>query len=147
MLKNSFEVVFLIISKYSGFPESMFIPKFKNDKKTEFEYKTANVIFVYYKMKKAISIFLLGIFLFNTAGYFVFFKIAQIEIKKEIKKEIKLNLQSEELTAITFLNSEIQSIPWIETNKEFIFRDQMFDVVKSESNETETTFYCINDKQ
>ncbi len=98
-------------------------------------------------MKKAISIVLLGIFLFNTTGYYVFFKIAQIEIKKEIKKEIKLSLQNDELTVITFLNSDINTIHWIENNKEFIYHNQMFDIVKSSSNNNETTFYCINDKQ
>lgn len=98
-------------------------------------------------MKKAISILLLSIFLFNTAGYYVFFKIAQIEIKKEIKKEIKLSLESEELTIIKFLNSEINTLHWIEKNKEFIYHDQMFDIVKSSSDSNETTFYCINDKQ
>ena len=98
-------------------------------------------------MKKATDILLLGIFLFNTTGYFVFFKIAQIEIKKEIKREIKLHLQSEELTIIRFSNSDINAIHWIEKNKEFIYQDQMFDIVRSSSNSNETTFYCINDKQ
>ena len=98
-------------------------------------------------MKKAISIVLLGFFLFNTAGYYVFFKIAQIEIKREIKKEMKLSLQLEELTIIKFRTSDINSIHWIEKNKEFIYHDQMFDIVKSSSNINETTFYCINDKQ
>ena len=89
------------------------------------------MLYLFIKMKKAISIVLLGIFLFNTTGYYVFFKIAQIEIKKEIKKEIKLSLQNDELTVITFLNSNINTIHWIENNKEFIYHNQMFDIVKS----------------
>jgi site-specific DNA-adenine methylase len=98
-------------------------------------------------MKKATAILLLAIILFNSTGYFVYFKIAQIEIKKEIKKEIKLHLQSEELTVIRFSNSDINTIHWIEKNKEFIYKDQMFDIVRRSSDSNETTFYCINDKQ
>lgn len=98
-------------------------------------------------MKKAISILLLGIFLFNTAGYYVFFKIAQLEIKKEIKKERKQSVNSQDLTIITFTNSETEAIHWIEKNKEFIYNNQMYDIVRRSSTENEMTFYCINDKQ
>lgn len=98
-------------------------------------------------MKKAASIFLLGIFLFNTAGYYVFFKVAQSKIKSEIKKEIKLNLHSTELTAIEFTSEEINNLNWLEKGKEFMYHNQMFDIVKSKINGNSITFYCINDKQ
>lgn len=98
-------------------------------------------------MKKSLSILLLGIFLFNSAGYYLVFKVAQIEIKKEIKREIKLGLQSEELSVIRFSNSEIKNIIWVKKNKEFIYLDQMFDIVKSISEDNYITYYCINDKQ
>lgn len=98
-------------------------------------------------MKKAISIVLLSIFLFNTAGYYVFFKMAQIEIKKEIKKELKLSVNSQDLTIITFTNSETEAIHWVEKDKEFIHNNQMYDIVRRSSTDNETTLYCINDKQ
>lgn len=98
-------------------------------------------------MKKAISIVLVSIFLFNSAGYYVFFKIAQIEIKKEIKKELKLSVNSQDLTVISFFNSEMEAIHWVEKNKEFIHNNQMYDIVRRSSTDNETTFYCINDKQ
>ena len=98
-------------------------------------------------MKKAASIFLLGIFLFNTVGYYVFFKVAQHQIKSEIKKEIKLNLNQSELTTIKFSPTEIKNIHWLEKGKEFIYNNQMFDIVKRTSNGEIVTLYCINDKQ
>lgn len=98
-------------------------------------------------MKKVVSIFLLSIFLFNTVGYYVFFKIAQHQIKSEIKKEIKLNLNPSELTAIHFSLSEIENIHWLKKGKEFIYNNQMFDIVKRTSDDGIVTFYCINDKQ
>ena len=98
-------------------------------------------------MKKIISVFLLSIFLFNTVGYYVVFKVAQFEIKKEIKKEIKLGLKADDLKIIKFAHSEINTINWVEKGKEFIHLDQMFDIVKSTSDDSFITFYCINDKQ
>ncbi len=98
-------------------------------------------------MKKILPLFLLCIFLFNTVGYYVAFKVAQVEIKREIKKEIKLNLNEDELTIIRFTRKEIKSIKWLEINKEFFYSDQLFDIVRIAEDESSVTFYCINDKQ
>lgn len=125
----------------------MFIPKVINDKKTEFVSANTNHYICLSTMKKAAAIFLLSIFLFNTVGYYVFFKIAHHKIKSEIKKELKLNLHSTELTAIEFSSEEIGSIHWLEKGKEFMYNNQMFDIVKSNKNANSITFYCINDKQ
>ena len=69
-------------------------------------------------MKKAAAIFLLGIFLFNTAGYFIAFKSVQYQIKKEIKAEIKKNINSDELTVIIISKKQINKIDWLEEGKE-----------------------------
>ena len=61
-------------------------------------------------MKKAAAIFLLGIFLFNTAGYFIAFKSVQYQIKKEIKAEIKKNINSDELTAIIIRRNKLTKL-------------------------------------
>lgn len=146
-LKNNFEVVFRIIVNVTAFPKSMFVPKYKNDKKTGFVSVNTNHYICLSTMKKAVSIFLLVIFLFNAVGYYVFFKVVQHQIKSEIKKEIKLNLNSSELTVIKFPLSEIRNIHWLEKGKEFSYDNQMFDVVRRTSNDGIITFYCINDKQ
>ena len=98
-------------------------------------------------MKKILPLFLLCIFLFNTVGYYVAFKVAQVEIKREMKKEIKLNLNEDELTIIRFTRKEIKSIKWLEINKEFFYSDQLFDIVRIAEDESSVTLYCINDKQ
>jgi len=41
-------------------------------------------------MKSTVSFFLLIIFLFNTIGYIVVFKISQNQIRKEVKREMKM---------------------------------------------------------
>ncbi len=98
-------------------------------------------------MKKTISILLLSLFLFNSVGYYIFFKIAQVEIKKEIKREIKLGLNVEQYQAIRFSTTEINNINWIKKGKEFLYKDQMFDIVSAKVEEGHITYYCINDRQ
>lgn len=98
-------------------------------------------------MKKVISIFLFGIFLFNMAGYFIAFKSFQYQIKKEIKAEIKRNVNPNELTAIVIDKKQINKIDWQQEGKEMYYKGKLYDVVRLTKNDTSITYYCINDKQ
>jgi hypothetical protein len=98
-------------------------------------------------MKSTVSYFLLAIFLFNTVGYFLVFKISQNQIRKEVKREIKMKLNESELHKIVFNKSELNTINWIKTDKEFIHHNELFDIVRATETETTITYYCINDKQ
>lgn len=98
-------------------------------------------------MKKVISIFLFGIFLFNMAGYFIAFKSFQYQIKKEIKAEIKKNVNPNELTTIVIDKKQINKIDWLEEGKEMYYNGKLYDVVRHTKNGTSITYYCINDKQ
>lgn len=98
-------------------------------------------------MKSTVSFFLLIIFLFNTMGYIVVFKISQNQIRKEVKREIKMKLNESELQTIVFNKSELKTINWVETDKEFIHHNELFDIVRTSETETTITYYCINDKQ
>ena len=125
----------------------MFIPKIINDKKTEFVSENTNRYICLSTMKKAASIFLLSIFLINTVGYFIVFKVAQLEARKEIKFKIKLGIPDRELTAIEFKKSDLQNIHWVKENKEFYYGNKLFDVVKKDEKVSSVVFYCIDDKQ
>lgn len=98
-------------------------------------------------MKKVISIFLFGIFLFNMAGYFIAFKSFQYQIKKEIKAEIKRNINPNELTTIVIDKKQTNKIEWLEEGKEMNYNGKLYDVVRLTKNDTSITYYCINDKQ
>lgn len=98
-------------------------------------------------MKKIAIFSLLAIFLFNSVGYFIVFKVAQIEARKEIKTKIKLGLPDRELTSIEFPKSELSTIHWIKENKEFYFKGKLYDVVKKDEKSSSIVFYCIDDKQ
>lgn len=98
-------------------------------------------------MKKLGAFALLLIFLFNTIGYYIAFKVNQSEAKSEIKSRIKLDLPIQELTSITFDNSKIDSIQWVEKNEEFYYNNKLYDVVKTEGTNQTTTFYCLSDEK
>lgn len=98
-------------------------------------------------MKKTVSIFLFGIFLFNMAGYFIAFKSFQYQIKKEIKAEIKKSINSDELTAIVIDKKQINKLDWLEEGKEMHYNGKLYDVIKHTEDAASITFYCINDKQ
>ncbi len=99
-------------------------------------------------MKKLAVFTLLSIFLFNTIGYYIAFKVSQSEARNEIKSKIKLGLPIQELVAITFDNSKIENIQWVEKNEEFYYNDILYDVVKiDETNPIATIFYCISDEK
>lgn len=98
-------------------------------------------------MKKIAVVSLLAIFLFNSVGYYIVFKVAQLEARKEIKTKIKLGLPEKELTAIEFKKSELKNIHWVKENKEFYHQNKLYDVVKKDEKNSSVVFYCIDDKQ
>lgn len=98
-------------------------------------------------MKKSAAIFLLAIFLFNIVGYFLAFSVVKYQVRKEIKKQIKLGLPESELTFLHIAKSDEDELSWVESGKEFIYKDQMYDVVRVESKQDTTIYQCIKDTQ
>ena len=97
-------------------------------------------------MKNLAAIFLLSIFLFNTAGYYFVFKAAQYEVKSTIQNEIKSGqFNSSELEVVTIPKANLNEIEWLESGKEMRFNGQLYDIVNSKKNSESITFYCIND--
>jgi hypothetical protein len=98
-------------------------------------------------MKKVTTFFLLGIFLFNTMGYFITFKVIQCQIKNEIKTEIKNGINLPELITITINKAQTDKIEWLENKEEMRYNNNRYDVVRFIENKESTTYYCINDTQ
>ena len=96
-------------------------------------------------MKKAVTLFLLFIFLFNTAGYYFVYKSAQYRVKKEMQSEIISAVNSGKLKNITINKNNLQDIEWLENGKEMRYNNQFYDIVKSSETFSTITFYCIND--
>ena len=98
-------------------------------------------------MKKAALFFLLCIFLFNTAGYFIAFKVAQYEIKSETRSYIRSNININELIAITINKADLTSVKWEESGREMFYKNELYDIVNSTEVATTITYYCLNDKK
>jgi hypothetical protein len=97
-------------------------------------------------MKKAGSIFLLFIFLFNTMGYFIAFKINQEAIRRGMRKDIENGIINSSVSKIVIENSELASVNWIE-NDEFEYNNERYDLIKKSENSSNIIFYCINDSK
>lgn len=90
---------------------------------------------------------LLAIFLFNIVGYFIAFKVVQHQVRSEVKTAIKQTLTANQLTVIEIHKTEQNQLIWEEKNKEFYYKGELYDIVKTEEKTESITYYCINDKQ
>jgi hypothetical protein len=97
-------------------------------------------------MKKAAAIFLLAIFLFNTMGYFIAFKISELQIKEAIREDIENGILHNSVSAIVIENSKLASLNWLEED-EFEYNNERYDVLHKSADATTTTFYCIDDSK
>lgn len=98
-------------------------------------------------MKVLISYLLLSVFLFNTIGYIITFKVVQLQIKREVKRELKSKIKSSDLYAIRLSSTEYESLQWIEKEREFVLNGKMYDIVKTEYKNGVIILSCIDDKQ
>lgn len=98
-------------------------------------------------MKKAFSIFLLSIFLFEMVGHYPLFKYAQYKIQKEIKGRLKKSVPDSELFVIAIPADKVNELDWKREGKEFRYKGTMYDIVKSENKGDEMIYHCVNDKQ
>jgi hypothetical protein len=99
-------------------------------------------------MKKALSILITILFLYNIAGYLIVFKSFQYGIKKEIKTRIKNKINDKDLVLIKYPShpnsQQKNALRWKEKN-EFLFNGNMYDVVRQYSLNDTIYYYCIND--
>ncbi len=80
-------------------------------------------------------------------GYLVVFKVQQYQIRREIIHNIESGIPESQLSCITVNKENKNKIIW-KHSKEFHYQGEMYDVVKAEKLDDETTvYYCINDSQ
>jgi len=96
-------------------------------------------------MRKFISFILVIIFLFVSNGCYLFFKYLQHNIQQEVKHEIRAGLNENDLSIIVVLLNNEKKIEWIKKNKEFRYKSQMYDVVKTKIKNNKKYYYCRND--
>ncbi len=98
-------------------------------------------------MKRVAILILLFVFLFNSVGYLIVFKTVQYQAKKEIKSIVKNNLSNSDITKISINRNNLSEIIWIEEGKEFLYKNKLYDLIKSEVLGDELILSCIDDKK
>jgi len=100
-------------------------------------------------MKKWVSIFLLGLMLYNIMGYYVAYLAMLQELKNEMRSSIHNADQDENITIIKlpYIDGKIadNDLEFVDED-EFSYRGQMYDVQRTEINGNEISFYCLCDE-
>jgi hypothetical protein len=96
-------------------------------------------------MKKFLSFFIVSVFLFNIGGYYLWYRLEQHCIQKEIQNKIREGMNDNAITLIILPADDETGICWIKPNKEFRYKSEMYDVIKIQSKQHKKFYYCIND--
>jgi hypothetical protein len=91
------------------------------------------------------SLILVSILAFNVCGYYIYFNLAQDNIRREIRARIREGSKEKDLTVIEISGDSANEIRWIKPNKEFTYQGNMYDVVKIKQRNGRKAYYCIND--
>lgn len=97
-------------------------------------------------MKKIIPILLLSLILFSQLGYYCISLVRQHIAKEETAKQILSGIPESSLD-IFDLKAEQDHISWEEKGREFSFKGNMYDVVKTVTTDGRTLLYCLSDKK
>lgn len=83
---------------------------------------------------------------YSQAGYYFTYLCAQLQAKREMEQRILNSLPDESLEAITLTGNQ-EHIQWEEEGREFSFKGQMYDVVRTKTVNGNVILLCINDKK
>ena len=83
---------------------------------------------------------------FSQVGYYAVMRHTQESHRELIKEQLHNNLKEDEMEVIS-LTDNANQIYWMEEGKEFLYKGEMYDVVKSKTVAGKTILYCINDKK
>lgn len=97
-------------------------------------------------MSRLFSFFFLTVFIWQLAGFFLFFELERYHVRKDIKRAIKLSLPQNEFKQFNFTNKEFNNLTWI-NDHEFKMNNRMYDVVKKKMSNFGFMVLCIDDIQ
>jgi hypothetical protein len=96
-------------------------------------------------MRKFIPIILITIFFFDICGYQLLFNKIQHNIQREIKQKIRKELRDEDISIIVVPVNDESEINWINPQKEFSYKGEMYNVVNIKIENQKKYYYCIWD--
>ncbi|MBK8565488.1 MAG: hypothetical protein IPN76_19605 [Saprospiraceae bacterium] len=97
-------------------------------------------------MRKGFAIFLLVVSLYPFMGTKAILLLRKQAVREAVKERILAGVGQNELVELTFsLQATKADLKW-EHSKEFEYKGEMYDVVKSEQRADSITYWCIHDK-
>lgn len=99
---------------------------------------------------RTFSLLLSFILLLNSIGYYPLYKLKQWEIHTEMKSLMRNSLTNANLQCISIPEAHSQEIEWEwewEAEQEFIYKNNRYDVVRTEVKDHITHYFCIQDIQ
>ena len=97
-------------------------------------------------MKRLFSFLFLIVFIWQLAGFFIYFEIERYHLRKDIKRAIKYSLPQNEFKQFNFTNAEFKELTWI-NDHEFKMNGRLYDVVKKNKSNVGFSVSCIDDIQ
>ena len=97
-----------------------------------------------YHVKRIASITLLGLFLFNIAGYYFLFLITDSENRYEMQSHL---FQETGLETIRISKSEFKNITFRDEGHEIAINGELYDVKSSSNKGDFIIFYCKKDRK
>ncbi len=88
---------------------------------------------------------ILTVCLLNVAGYFPMFELQKGLIHHQIEALIEQSFSNDQLNLISISSENQHEIRWERTDKEFWYKGQLYDIVRSEKKQGVTEYYCIED--
>lgn len=89
---------------------------------------------------------MIAILVFSQVGYYAVKRFTQEAHREFIKELLHNKLKDDEMEVIS-LTDNTEKIYWQEEGKEFLYKGELYDVVKIKTFSGKTMLYCINDKK
>jgi hypothetical protein len=90
---------------------------------------------------------ILCICLLKIAGYMSVFKVEQWLIHQKIEAVIEQFVDNEQLELISISTENQQKLKWERIDKEFWYEGKLYDIVRAETKDSVTHYYCIDDTE
>jgi hypothetical protein len=97
-------------------------------------------------VKRLFSFLFLIVFIWQLAGFFIYFEFERYHVRKEIKRAIKHSLPQNEFKQFNFTIKEYNDLTWINEH-EFKMNGRLYDVVKKNKSNVGFCLSCIDDIQ
>jgi hypothetical protein len=96
-------------------------------------------------LQRFIYILVTLVLVIKIAGFYPLFKIKQWDIRRNIELMIEEKIFNESVEKISIPSKDVKQLKWEREGKEFWYKGNLYDIVRSEIQDETTHFYCFND--